>query len=115
MAVTYSALDPNETDFRVLVFCSPDGTNDATSSDTGELQGATISSHTAVAVDTTVTVNSSNSSAITWRGVTYGINTAITAWVTGGTVGTTGKVLVEIVTSDSRTLQETMEIPIRAD
>lgn len=114
MTVRFPSLDPDETDFRVLPFCSKDGTNDGTASDTGELQGATISSHTAVAVGSSITVNSSNLNSISYQGVTYAANTAVTVWVTGGTVGTMGQVLVEIVTSDSRTLQQTMEIPIRA-
>lgn len=113
MTVEFPALDPNETDFRVLPFCSLNGTNDGSSNDTGELQGATISSHTAVAVDSSITVNSSNLSSISWRGVTYGVNTAVTVWVTGGTEGETGQVLVTVTLSDNRVLQQTMEIPIR--
>ena len=115
MSLKFAPLDPNETDFRVMVFCSADGTNDGTSSDTGELQGATISSHTAVAVNSSITVSSSNTSAITWRGVTFAINTAVTFWVTGGTPPNNGEVLVEIVTSDGRTLQKTAVLPIRSD
>ena len=114
MSVEFPSLDPNETDFRVLPFCSRDGTNDGTASDSGELQGATISSHTAVAVDSSITVNSSNLNSVSWQGVTFSANTAVTVWVTGGTIGTNGEVLIEVVTSDSRTLQQTMEIPIRA-
>ena len=115
MAIEFDSIDPGETDFRVMVFCSRDGTNDGSASDTGELQGATITSVTVTAVDSSITVSSSNSNSVTYRGVTFAENTTVTAWVTGGTVGALGRALVEIVTSDSRTLRETMEIPIRSD
>ncbi len=38
--------DPNAVDFYHIVWCSEDGTNDGGASDTGELQGATISTTT---------------------------------------------------------------------
>ena len=115
VGIIYPAKDPDDTDYRVMVWSSQDATNDGSASDSGELQGATISSHTAVAQGASITVDSSNLSSIGWRGVTYAINTAVTVWVSGGTAGTNGEVLVEIVTSDSRTLQKTMTIPIRED
>ena len=115
MAIEFPELDPDELDFRVMVWCSRDGTNDGTVNDTGELQGATISTLTATAVDSSITVSSSNKDEITWRGVTFAADTAATVWITGGTIGITGKVLVVVVTSDGRALEETMHIPIRAD
>ena len=104
--------DPDETDYRVFVWCSRDNTNDGTASDTGELQSATISSST-VTVSTGLTKDSTNTDAITIQGVTYGANTTVTVWLSGGTADTDYTILCEVVTSDSRTLQRTATLPVR--
>lgn len=108
------AKDPDAIDVYYFVFCSKDGTNDGTTSDTGELQGATISSITSVTVVSgDVTVDSSNKNAVTIAGVSYSANTVVSVWLSGGTVNTDSQIRCRIVTSDSRTLDKTMIVPIR--
>ena len=114
MTTIFPSKDTNDTDFRVLPLCSEDATNDGTASDTGELQGATISSHTAVAQDASITVDSSDLASISYQGITYAVNTAVTIWLSGGTIGTDGEVLVTVTLSDGRVLDETVKIPIEA-
>jgi len=103
--------DPENVEPYFFVWCSLDGTNDGGATDTGELQGATISSQTLTG--TGVTVDSDNTSAVTIQGVSYAINTVATAWLSGGTANTDATLHCQIVTSDSRTLEKTMNIRIR--
>ena len=105
--------DPQSVEPYFFVFCSRDGTNDGTTSDKGELQGATISTITSVTAETGLTVSSSNKNAVTIKGVSYGANTVVTAWLSGGTDGTDYDVECIITTSDSRTLAKTMIVPVR--
>ena len=104
--------DPNSVEPYHFVWCSLDGTNDGSTSDTGELQGATISTAT-VTPDTGLTLDSKNTSAVTIKGVTYGANTVVTAWLSSGTANTDYELHCRITTSDSRTLDKTMIIPVR--
>lgn len=101
--------DPNSVEPYFFVWCSRDGTNDGSASDEGELQGATISSFTITATSG-LTVDSSNKSAVSIRGVSYSGSTVVTVWLSGGTAGSTYDILCRIVTSDSRTLDQTMRI-----
>lgn len=112
MATYLPSKDPNNVEPYYFVWCDRDGTNDGSTTDVGELQGATISSHT-VTPDAGLTLDSSNRNAITIQGVSYAANTVVTAWLSGGTAGTDYEVLCRIVTSDSRTLDKTMTIPCR--
>lgn len=102
-----------ETDFRVLVLCSRDGTNDGGANDTGELQGETISSVTTTA-DSNITVDSDNTLSVTWQGVTYSANTTITVWLSGGTAGTNAEIEVLASLSDGRELEYTLVVPVVA-
>jgi hypothetical protein len=104
--------DPNNVEPYFFVWCDKDGTNDGTASDDGELQGATISSYT-VTAESGLTLDSDNKDAVTIRGVDYGVNTVVSAWVSGGTDDTDYTLQCRIVTSDSRTLDMTMIIPVR--
>lgn len=104
--------DPNSVEPFYVVWCSPDNTNDGTASDTGELQGATISTSTWT-LDSGITENSSGTAEITIKGITYGVNTVATIWLSGGTDGTNYDLLDRIVTSDSRTLDYTITIKVR--
>lgn len=106
--------DPNSVEPYFFIWCDIDGTNDGSAGDTGELQGATISTISAVTADSGLTVDSSNKNAVTIRGVSYGANTVVTAWLSGGSDGVDYNLLCRIVTSDSRTLDKTMIIPVRA-
>lgn len=105
--------DPNSVEPYFFVWCSRGGTNDGSASDTGELQGATISSFT-VTAPSGLTLDSSNKNTVSIQGVTYASSTVVTAWLSGGTNGQDYDVLCRIVTSDSRTLDQTIRIPVRS-
>ena len=106
--------DPDETDYRVFVWCSKDtGLNDGSASNTGDLQGATISTAT-VTVASGLTKDSQHTNAITIKGVTYAANTTATVWLSGGTLGSDYTILCRVVLSDGRTLEKTAVQRVRA-
>jgi hypothetical protein len=105
--------DSNSVEPYFFIWCDRDGTNTGGATDEGELQGATISSFTVTAA-TGLTVDSSNKNAVTIRGISYSANTVVTAWLSGGTAGSTYDVLCRIVTSDSRTLDQTIRILVES-
>ena len=103
----FPAKDPDETDYRVFVWCSKDtGLNDGSASDTGELQGATISTAT-VTVGSGLTKDSQNTNAVTIKGVTYAANTTATVWLSGGTIDTDYNIHCRVILSDGRILEKT--------
>src|SRR5688572_2236344 len=111
--------DPNNIEPYFFIWCDKKtGINDGSAEDDGELQGATVSTIVSVTVSCqdeatpTLLVNSSNKNAVTIKEVAYAVNTVVTAWLTGGTDGFTYKVLCRITTSDSRTLDMSMLIPV---
>lgn len=104
------AKDPNNVEPFFFIWCDEDGTNDGSSSDGGELQGATISSYSVEVVDGDVEIDSDNSDAVTVAGVDYSANTAVTVWLSGGTEKS--QVLCRVTLSDNRVLDETMIVPI---
>jgi len=104
--------DPNNVEPYFFIWCSRDATNDGGTTDTGELQGATITS-AVVTPDAGLTLDSDNTDAVTVRGITYAVNTVVTAWLSGGTAGVDYNLRCRIVTSDSRTLDMTAIIPVR--
>lgn len=103
--------DPNSIEPYFVVWCDPAGTNDGSRSDSGELQGATIST-VAWTVPSGITKDSENKAAVTIHGVIYGVNTVCTIWLSGGTAGEHYRLLCRIVTSDNRTLDKTIVIPV---
>ena len=107
-----AAKDPDAIDFYYVIWCSKDGTNDGSADDTGELQGATISSDTWV-VPTGITEVASDNAEITIKGVTYAISTSSTIKLSGGTINTDYELVNRIVTSDGRTLDKTITIRVR--
>ena len=107
------AKDPNSVEPYFFVWCDRDGINTGAAADDGELQGATISSYT-VTVPSGITKDSDNKSAVTVHGVTYDANTVVTVWLSGGTANTDYDILCRVVTSDSRTLDMTMTVPVRS-
>jgi hypothetical protein len=111
MSCNVLSKDPDSIEPYFFVWCSLDGTNDGSADDSGELQGATISSQTLTG--TGVTVDSDNSNAVTLQGISYGVNTVSAAWLSAGTANTNATLHCQIVTSDSRTLEKSMTIPIR--
>ena len=104
--------DPDEIKPYHVVWCDKDGTNTGAATDTGELQGATISTSTWT-LPTGITNQSDNKSAVTIHGVSYAINTVATIWLSGGTDGVEYKLINRVVLSDGRTLDKTITIPIR--
>lgn len=112
MAIYVPSKDPNSVEPYFFVWCDRDGTNDGSAADDGELQGATISSYT-VTVPAGITKDSDNKSAVTIHGVAYSVDTVVTVWLSGGTHNEDYDILCRIVTSDSRTLDQTMTIPVR--
>lgn len=105
--------DPNNVEPYHFIWCDRDGTNDGSASDNGELQGATISSFT-ITVTSGITVDSSNKNAVTIRGISYSVNTVVTVWLSGGTVGASYDVLCRVVLSDGRTLDQTIRVPVES-
>ena len=112
MASYVPSKDPDDVEPYHVVWCDQDGTNDGTANDCGELQGATISTSTWT-VDTGITEDSSDTDAVSIKGVSYGVNTVSTIWLSGGTDETDYDCTVVITTSDSRTLSKTITVPVR--
>jgi len=119
MAIILASIDTSETDKRHVIWCSENGVNTGAAGDTGELGGATISSSTWTAVTGTASTLTSSLAAITLlysdgTAVSYGINTVATVTIAGVTAGDDGNLtlLNRIVTSDSRTLDQTVIIPV---
>lgn len=110
MAVYAPAKDPNSVEPYFVVWCDPTGTN--VSGDGGELQGATIATATWT-VPTGITKDSSNQNAVTIAGISYAVNTVCTVWLSGGTVNTDYELLCRITTSDLRTLDQSIIVPVR--
>lgn len=111
MAIDLPAKDPSDVEPYFVVWCSKDGVNTGAATDTGELQGATISTSTWT-VPTGITQNSANTSAVTIKGVAYAISTVATIWLSGGTAGSSYDLLNVITTSDGRTLSQTITIRV---
>jgi hypothetical protein len=59
-----------------------------------------------------ITKDSDNTDAVTIRGVSYGVNTAATIWLSGATVGE-HTLTNKITTSDSRTLSQSITIEVK--
>ena len=103
--------DPKSVEPYFFVFCSPDGTNDGSLADDGELQGATITSAT-VTPESGLTLDSKNRDAVTIGSVSYSAGTVVSAWYSGGEDGEEYEVECVAVLSDSRTLVKTMIVPV---
>lgn len=104
---------PSSVEPYFIVLCDEDGTNSGASTDTGELQGATISSYT-VTAPTGIVKDSDNKNAVEIAGVSYAVNTVITFWVSGGTANTDYTFTWTAVLSDSRTLAGSVVVPVRS-
>ena len=115
MTTYVPAKDPNAVEPYFFVWCSKTNQNDGATTDTGELQSATISTHTATAA-TGLTVDSSSLASVTVAGINYSVNTVVTVWLSGGTNNTDYEVLCRITTNEtpSRTLDKTMTVPVRS-
>jgi hypothetical protein len=112
MSTQLPAKDPNNIEPYFVVWCDIDGTNDGSALDDGELQGATIAS-VAWIIPSGITKDSDNTDAVTIKGVSYDDDTVATIWLSGGTDKTNYILTCRIETSDSRTLDKAIEIPVR--
>lgn len=113
MTIFMPSKDPGNVEPYYVVWCDEDGTNTGGAGDDGELQGATISTTTWILPDG-ITRDSSSQAAVTIRGIVYAINTVCTIWLSSGTDGVDYDLLCRIVTSDSRTLEQIITIPVRS-
>ena len=112
MSLNVFLKDPDSVEPFHIVWCSQDNTNDGSSSDTGELQGETIST-SSWTIPAGITKDSDNKNGITIAGVTYVADTVATVWLSGGTAGTDYALVNQIVTSGGRTLDHTILIKVR--
>ncbi len=111
--MAFPAKDPDTLEPFYFVWCSKDGTNDGSATDTGELQGATISSQT-VTVPSGITKGTVNTNSVSVKGVTYSAGTVVTVWLSGGTDGEHYDIECSIDTSDGRTgLTKTESLPVK--
>lgn len=117
--IKLASIDVSETDKRHVVWCSLDGVNTGATGDTGELGGATISTSTWSVVSGTATLSSSSVAAVTINypdgtAVSYAINTVATITISGVTADSDGNLVLldRITTSDGRTLDQTVIIPV---
>lgn len=110
---TLPAKDPNSVEPYWVVWCSEDGTNDGTASDTGELQGATIATSNWTITPSGLTEDSTSEAAITIQGTSYAINTVAQIFLSGGTANTDYQLTNRITTNDGRTLDKTITVRCR--
>ena len=111
---TWVDFDTADTDVRHAIYCSKDSTNDGSASDSGELQGATISSVDSVAVSpaTGLTVDSNNTIQTLIQGVTYSANTIVNVWMSP-TANGDYVVTIEVTLSDSRVINRAFAVTVR--
>jgi hypothetical protein len=105
--------DPNSIEPYFIIWCGEGGINTGGVTDTGELQGATIST-VAWTVQTGITEVTHNQQSVTIHGVVYAANTVCTIWLSGGIDGVDHELNCRITTSDSRTLDKAITISVRA-
>lgn len=113
MSINVPSKDPDSVEPYFVIWCDEDGTNDGSASDSGELQGATISTSTWTVPDG-ITKDSENEDAITINGVSYDANTVSTIWLSSGTDETSYELQIVITTSDSRTLTQSITVSVRS-
>lgn len=106
--------DPDNIEPYYLVWCSKDtGLNDGSDDDVGELQGATILTAAWTVTPAGLTIDSSNQGSVSIQGILYAINTVATVWVSGGVAGVDYTLNCRITTSNARTLDDSIIIPVR--
>ena len=110
--MSYFTKDPNEVDNYQVIWCDIDNTNDGSTTDDGELQGATIST-SSWSVPAGITNDADGKASITIKGVTYAVDTVANITLSGGTSGETYACVNTITTSDSRTLEKTIYIVVQ--
>lgn len=105
--------DPDDVDFRHVVWCSRGGLNDGSASDGGDLQGATIDSAAWTVVSGGVTIETTHTNAIDIAGVSYAADTVATVKVSGGTAGAQAVLNCRVATSDGRVLDQAISFDVK--
>lgn len=108
------AKKPGNSEPYFLVWCAPDGVNNGSADDRGELQGAEIAS-VVWDVPTGITKTDDNTDAVTIQGVNYPTNTVAMIWLEDGTDQVDYEIKCTITTDETspRELVETMIVPVR--
>ena len=101
--------DPDAVDVFGVRWCSRNSTNDGTISDSGKLQGATISTYDWI-VPTGITEDSESVAGFTAQDITFAINTVHRITLSGGTLGTDYALVSRVTFSDGRELDKTIII-----
>lgn len=111
MTIYYRVADKvvADVDWRYLIWCSLDGTNDGSAGDEGKLQGETISAANWAVDSGSVTISTSSTAAVTIQGVTYALNTVAAVRFSGGTAGQTQQVSCTITTSGGRIIKRGLQ------
>ena len=110
---TWPAIDPADVDVRHAIFCSESGLNDGSELDSGDLQGATISTIDSVIAGTGLTVNSSNKNQTVIQATTYAVDTIINVWLSAGLDQTSTTVTIKVTLSDARELERSFGIEVK--
>ena len=112
MSLNEFVKDPDSVEPFHVVWCSLDNTNDGSNTDTGELQGETISTSTWT-VPSGITKDSDSKGAVTIQAIVYAVDTVATIWLSSGVAGTDYALTNKVVTSGGRTLEHTILIKVR--
>lgn len=117
MAYRLPSKDPDNIEPYFIIWCDIDtGINDGSKEDHGELHGATILTATWIMPNDDpeeLHKDSSNQDAVTIAGIDYDIATVCTIWLSGGVNHKDYYLTCRIVTSDERTLDKTVIIPVK--
>jgi len=111
--------DPDNVEPYFVIWCDKEtGINDGSKQDHGELQGATINPDGVEWImpdlDPPELIKvSSNQYAITIAGIEYAVDTVCTIWLSGGEDKKEYYLTCRITTSDGRTLDKTVIIPVK--
>jgi hypothetical protein len=117
MPTTLPSKDPNNVEPYFVIWCDKEtGLNDGSKNDHGELQGATILTTEWFIPEIEIpelVKKSSNQDAVTISGIDYDVDTVCTIWLTGGIDNKDYRLICRITTSDERTLDKTIVIPVK--
>lgn len=103
--------DPDNVEPYFIVWCDDSGLNDGSKKDNGELQGSTIAEVTWT-VPEGIVKETTSEAAISIQGIDYPEGTVTTIWVSGGTEKERYLLPCKITTSDGRTLNDSIIIPV---
>ena len=102
--------DPNEVKPYFNIWCDQHGSN--FSGDDGQLWGYLITGSSWILPTGTLYKNSDNTNAVTIAGIVYASGTVATIWLSSGTSGVNYTLTNRIGTSDGRTLDWSIIVPV---